>query len=42
MGEEYDFALQVNSVQSRAQEIGGGQGRQGGLSVPELQVLTVQ
>ena len=30
--------LEVNSVESRAQEIGAGQGKQGGISVAELQV----
>jgi len=29
--------LEVNSVESRAQEIGAGQGKQGGISVAELQ-----
>jgi len=29
--------LEVNSAESRAQEIGGGQGKQGGLTVQELQ-----
>ena len=36
----FHLTSQVNSVQSRAQEIGGGQGRQGGLSGPQLQVKT--
>ena len=31
------FRLEVNSAESRAQEIGGGQGAQGGISVAELQ-----
>ena len=31
--------LEANSVESRAQEIGAGQGKQGGISVTELQVF---